>query len=44
MPADKVFATGEEVTFPAVVKAPDYEFDWLPRDRGRLLTSEAEAL
>ena len=45
MPADKVFATGEEVNFPAVVKAPDYEFEiGCLTTKGALLTTEAEAL
>jgi len=45
LPADKIFATGEEVTIPAIVKAPDYEFEIAClATTSALLTSEAEAI
>ncbi|CAN5408852.1 hypothetical protein BH11CYA1_BH11CYA1_35340 [soil metagenome] len=45
LPADKVFASGEEVSIPSIVKAPDYEFEiGCLTTSSALIKSEAEAL
>jgi 2-keto-4-pentenoate hydratase/2-oxohepta-3-ene-1,7-dioic acid hydratase in catechol pathway len=45
LPAEKMFATGEEVVIPSVVKGPDYEFEiGCLATASALLTNEADAL
>lgn len=45
LPPEKVFGHGEEVTIPACVKAPDYEFEIACFvDKTALITNEAEAM
>lgn len=45
LPAEKVFGTGEEITIPECVKAPDYEFEiGCIVNKTALITDEKEAL